>query len=60
VVEQLQRDIVAALATAEVRERAAQAGFELTPSTAAAVRERVEADLALYRPLVGAGRIARL
>jgi len=43
-----------------VRNRAAQAGFEITPSTPQAVRERIEADVALYRPLVAEGRIARL
>jgi tripartite-type tricarboxylate transporter receptor subunit TctC len=60
VVEQLQHDIVTALGAAAVRARAAQAGFEITPSTPQALRERVEADLALYKPLVGEGRIARL
>jgi tripartite-type tricarboxylate transporter receptor subunit TctC len=60
IVEQLQRDIVAALGAAEVRERAQQAGFEITPSTANGLRERIEADVALYVPLVNEGRIARL
>ena len=60
VVEQLQNDIVAALGTAEVRSRAEQAGFEITPSTPGAVRERIQADIALYAPLVSEGRIARL
>jgi tripartite-type tricarboxylate transporter receptor subunit TctC len=60
VVEQLQQDLAAALATAEVRERAEQAGFEITPSTPQALRERVEADIALYAPLVHEGRVARL
>jgi len=60
VVEQLQRDIVAALGSAGVRGLAEQAGFEITPSTAQALRDRIEADVALYRPLVSEGRIARL
>ena len=60
VVEQLQNDIVAALGTAEVRSRAEQVGFEITPSTPGAVRERIQADIALYAPLVSEGRIARL
>jgi tripartite-type tricarboxylate transporter receptor subunit TctC len=60
VVERLQQDIAAALATSEVRARAEQAGFEITPSTPQAVRERIEADMALYAPLVSEGRIARM
>jgi tripartite-type tricarboxylate transporter receptor subunit TctC len=59
IVEQLQRDVVAALASAEVRSRGEQAGFEITPSTPQALRERIDADVALYRPLVDEGRIAR-
>ena len=35
--------IAVALATSEVRGRAEQAGFEITPSTPQALRERVEA-----------------
>ena len=60
VVAQLQRDIVGALATSEVRDRAAQAGFEITPSTPQALRERMRSDLALYAPLVSEGRIAQI
>jgi tripartite-type tricarboxylate transporter receptor subunit TctC len=60
VVEQLQRDIVAALGSAEVRRRAEQAGFEITPSTPQALRARVAADIALYGPLVAEGRVARM
>jgi tripartite-type tricarboxylate transporter receptor subunit TctC len=59
VVEQLRRDIAAALGSAEVRSRAEQAGFEITPSTPQALRDRIETDIALYRPLVSEGRIAR-
>lgn len=60
VVERLQQDIVGALGTNEVRSRADQAGFEITPSTPQALRERIEADVALYAPLVSEGRVARL
>lgn len=60
VIEQLQRDIVAALGHPEVRRRAEQAGFEITPSTPQALRERIAADIASYAPLVSEGRIARL
>ncbi len=60
VLEQLQRDIATALASPEVRGRAELAGFEITPSTPQALRDRVEADIALYRPLFSEGRIARL
>ena len=57
---QLQRDIVAALGHAEVLKRAELAGFEITPSTPQALRERIAADGALYGPLVSEGRVARL
>ncbi len=60
VVDQLQQDIAAALASSEVRSRAEQAGFEITPSTPQGLRERIEADLAQYAPLVSEGRIARM
>ena len=57
--EQLQRDLVAAMATPEVRERIAPLGFELTPSTPQQFRERVAADTALYAPLVAEGRVSK-
>jgi tripartite-type tricarboxylate transporter receptor subunit TctC len=60
VVERLQQDIVGALGTNEVRSRADQAGFEITPSTPQALRARIEADVALYAPLVSEGRVARM
>jgi len=56
---QLQRDIAAVLATTEVRQRADTAGFDITPSTPQALRDRIAADIALYRPLVAEGRVAR-
>jgi tripartite-type tricarboxylate transporter receptor subunit TctC len=58
--ERLQLDIVAALDSPEVRSRAELAGFEITPSSPQALRERIAADLALYAPLVSAGRISRM
>ena len=58
--EQLQRDLVAAIDSDAVRERIAPLGFELTPSTAAQFRERVRDDLALYAPLVREGRVAKV
>jgi tripartite-type tricarboxylate transporter receptor subunit TctC len=60
VAQQLHRDITAAMATPEVRTRAEQAGFELTPSTPEALHDRAQADIALYAPLVAEGRVARL
>lgn len=60
VVERLQRDIVAALGHPEVLKRAEQAGFEITPSTPQALRERIATDSALYAPLISEGRVARL
>lgn len=59
VLDALQRDIAAALQSPEVRALAEQTGFEITPSTPAALRERIAADTALYAPLVAEGRIAR-
>jgi tripartite-type tricarboxylate transporter receptor subunit TctC len=58
--EQLQRDLVTAIDSDAVRERIAPLGFELTPSTAQQFRERVQADLALYAPLVREGRLAKV
>jgi len=60
VLTQLEQDIAVALAAPEVRQPAEQAGFELTPSTPQALRDRMQADTALYAPLVSEGRIARL
>jgi tripartite-type tricarboxylate transporter receptor subunit TctC len=60
VLERLQHDILAAMADADVIARAQQAGFEITPSTAQALRERIAADTALYRPLVDEGRVVRM
>lgn len=60
VIAQLQRDLQSALANPEVRSRAEQAGFEITPSTPQALRERIAADTALVRPLIDEGRVSRL
>ncbi|OGB06471.1 MAG: hypothetical protein A3E25_00485 [Burkholderiales bacterium RIFCSPHIGHO2_12_FULL_69_20] len=57
---QLHQAVTAVMALPEVRAQAEQAGFELTPSTPQGLRDRIEADIALYRPLVIEGRIARL
>jgi tripartite-type tricarboxylate transporter receptor subunit TctC len=59
-VQQLHRDITAAMASPEVRARAEHAGFDLTPSTPEALHDRAQADIALYAPLVAEGRVARL
>jgi len=56
----LERDLAQALAAPAVVQQAQAAGFELTPSTAQALRERIETDAALLAPLVQEGRIARL
>lgn len=58
--DQLQRDIVAALGATDVVSRAELAGFEITPSTPQALRERIAADRAAVAPLVAEGRIARM
>jgi tripartite-type tricarboxylate transporter receptor subunit TctC len=60
VLARLEQDIAAALAAPEVRQPTELAGFELTPSTPQALRERIQADIALYAPLVSEGRVARL
>jgi len=60
VIEKLQHDVGSALGTAEVRGRATQAGFDITPSTPQAVRDRIQADTALYAPLVSEGRVSQL
>jgi tripartite-type tricarboxylate transporter receptor subunit TctC len=57
---QLQRDLVDAIDSNDVRERIAPLGFELTPSTPQQFRARVESDLALYAPLVREGRLQKL
>ena len=59
VLDRLQRDIVAALGSPEVRARGETAGFEITPSTPQGLRARIDADVALYAPLVAEGRVAR-
>jgi len=57
---QLQQDLVAAINAPEVRARVQPLGFELTPSTPQQFRQRIDADLALYAPLVREGRISRV
>jgi tripartite-type tricarboxylate transporter receptor subunit TctC len=60
VIDRLNQDIVGALGASEVRARAELAGFEITPSSPQMMRERIEADIAQYTPLVREGRIARV
>jgi tripartite-type tricarboxylate transporter receptor subunit TctC len=60
VLAQLQQDLVAAINAPEVRARVQPLGFELTPSTPQQFRQRIDADLALYAPLVREGRLTRL
>ena len=60
VVDQLRRDIGVVLENADVRGRAETAGFEITPSTPQALSDRIEADVALYAPLIREGRVARM
>ncbi len=59
VVAQLHRDITGVMAQPDLRALSEQTGFELTPSTPQALRERIDADIAAYRPLVDEGRVAR-
>ena len=60
IVEQLQRELVTAIDSPAVRARIDPLGFELTPGTPQQFRERIEADLALYAPLVRHGRVSRV
>ncbi len=60
IVEQLRRDLGTALDDSGVRSRAATAGFEITPSPPRAVGERVDADVALYAPLIREGRVSKV
>ncbi len=60
VLQVLARDLAWALSTPALRGAAAQAGFEITPSTPQAVRERAAADVALYAPLLRDGRIEHI
>ena len=53
----LQLSLAQALASAAVRSRAEAAGFDITPSTAQAVRERMAAETAAVQPLIAAGRV---
>jgi tripartite-type tricarboxylate transporter receptor subunit TctC len=59
VLDQLQRDLVGAIDSPEVRERIATLGFELTPSTPQQLRARAESDLALYTLLLRDGRLTK-
>ena len=58
--DQLQRDLVGAIDSPEVRERIATLGFELTPSTPQQLRARAEGDLALYTLLLRDGRLTKV
>jgi tripartite-type tricarboxylate transporter receptor subunit TctC len=55
----LQQGLAVALASSAVRSRAEGAGFDITPSSPQAVRERMAADTALVQPLIAAGRVAK-
>ena len=58
--QRLQHDITTALDSDALRRLAAQAGFEITPSTPQAVLQRMQADSALVQPLLDEGRLQRL
>lgn len=60
VVEKLQFDILAALSSVDVRGRTEQAGFEVTPSSPQALRDRIRIDAAAVAPLLAEGRIGKL
>ena len=50
---------MAPLAAPELRARTDAAGFELTPSSPQALRDRMVADRATVQPLLDAGRLQR-
>lgn len=56
----LQLSLAQALASHAVRSRAEAAGFDITPSSAQAVRERMAAETATVQPLITAGRVTPL
>jgi len=56
----LQLSLAEALASPAVRSRAEAAGFDITPSTAQAVRDRMAAETATVQPLIAAGRVSPL
>lgn len=56
----LQQDLYAAIDTPDMRTRTQPLGFELIPSTARQMRERIEADSAVYAPLVREGRVSKV
>ena len=58
--QQLQHDLVVAIDSPALRGRIEPLGFELLPSTPQQMRARIEADVAMYGPLVREGRVARL
>lgn len=58
--ERLHKDLVAAIDSPEVRQRIETLGFELTPGTPQQLRQRVEADVALYAPLIRDGRVSKV
>lgn len=60
VLDQLQRDLVAAIDSTEARDRIDPLGFELLPSTPQQLRARVASDLAQYAPLVKEGRVQKI
>ena len=60
VLDRLQRDLVAAIDSPEIRARIETLVFELMPSTPAQLRSRIDSDHALYAPLVREGRVAKV
>jgi tripartite-type tricarboxylate transporter receptor subunit TctC len=54
----LQLNLAEALASPSVRNRAEAAGFDITPSSAQAVRDRMAAETATVQPLIAAGRVS--
>ncbi len=59
VLARLQQDVATALQAPALREQAAAAGFQITPSTPLVLSQRIESDQALYRPLLAEGRLVR-
>ncbi len=57
VLSTLQLNLAQALASPAVRSRAEAAGFDITPSSAQAVRDRMAAETATVQPLIAAGRV---
>lgn len=57
VLDRIHRQTLAALGSTDIRSRIEAAGFDVLPSTPAALTERIRRDTATFTPLVASGRV---